>query len=224
MLVDVPRIVNATVRSVESRFHEGAEARVVIAARTYDTTIDDLWDALTNKERIPRWFLPVSGDLRLGGRYQLTGNASGTITKCEPPRAVGMTWEFAGQTSWVEVRLRETSTEHTYLELEHITRPDAHWDRFGPGATGVGWDMALMGLELHIATGQPNNPEEGMAWMMSENGKDFTRHSSDDWYRAAVASGIEPSVARGMADRTTAAFTGADVPPADNDKASDKAP
>ena len=43
--------------------------------RTYETTIVDLWDAITSAERIPRRFLPISGDLRLGGRYQLEGHA-----------------------------------------------------------------------------------------------------------------------------------------------------
>ena len=44
-----------------------------------------MWDACTDPERIGRWFLPVSGDLRLGGRYQLEGNAGGEILRCEPP-------------------------------------------------------------------------------------------------------------------------------------------
>ena len=60
---------------------------MVVASRSYDTDIDDLWEAITNAERIPRWFLPITGELRLGGRYQLQGNAGGTITACEPPRA-----------------------------------------------------------------------------------------------------------------------------------------
>ena len=59
-------------------------ARSPISA-VYDTTLDDLWDACTNAERIPRWFLPVSGELRDGGRYQLEGNAGGTIERCDPP-------------------------------------------------------------------------------------------------------------------------------------------
>ncbi len=66
-------------------------ARAVIASRTYPTTIDDLWDALINPIRIPRWFLPISGDLRLGDRYQLHGNAAGTITEGDPPRVVKAT-------------------------------------------------------------------------------------------------------------------------------------
>ena len=53
--------------------------------RSYATTVEDLWDAATSKERIPRWFLPVSGRLELGGRYQLEGNAGGTIRHCERP-------------------------------------------------------------------------------------------------------------------------------------------
>ena len=209
MHIDVSTVVGAAIRSVETRTHEGREARVVVAARDYDTTIEDLWDALTNPERIPRWFLPVSGDLRVGGRYQLHGNAGGTITHCEPPRAVAMTWEFGKQVTWVEVRLQTVSSGRTNLELEHITQmPDPHWDQFGPGATGVGWDMALTGLGLYLAAGVPNDPQAWMAWMTSDNGKEFVRHASADWYRASIASGADEGWARAAADRTTAAYTG----------------
>jgi hypothetical protein len=60
---------------------------VLTVSQTYEGTLDDLWDACTNPKRIPRWFLPVSGDLRVGGRYQLEGNASGTIERCDPPNS-----------------------------------------------------------------------------------------------------------------------------------------
>ena len=92
-------------RQYLEREHDGKPARVVVATRTYDTDADDLWDALTSPERIPRWFLPVEGDLKLGGRYQLKGNAGGTITRCEPPQALDVTWEFGGGMSWVTLRL-----------------------------------------------------------------------------------------------------------------------
>ena len=55
--------------------------RVAVARRTYPTDQADLWDCLTNAERIPRWFLPVSGELVEGGRYQTEGNAGGVIEK-----------------------------------------------------------------------------------------------------------------------------------------------
>jgi uncharacterized protein YndB with AHSA1/START domain len=101
MQIDVASYIGAVTREVVGREHEGKPARVVVASRSYDTTPDDLWDALTSAERIPRWFLPISGDLKLGGRYQLEGNAGGTITACEPPRRLSVTWEFGGGTTWV---------------------------------------------------------------------------------------------------------------------------
>lgn len=44
--------------------------------------IEDLWDEVTNPDRIPHWFMPVSGDLEPGGRHQLEGNAGGVIEIC----------------------------------------------------------------------------------------------------------------------------------------------
>ena len=210
MELDIQRHVGAVTRGVESRTHEGRPANVVIAARTYDTTVEDLWDALTTKERIPRWFTPISGELRLGGRFQLEGNAGGTITRCEPPRVVGMTWEYGGQMSWVEVRLEPTKDGRAHLELQHIAHmPDKSWDEFGPGAGGVGWDMALAGLAIHLETRVAVDPHEAMQWLGSENGKEFVRQSSDDWCRAAIAAGTDEAVAKAAAARTTAAYTGA---------------
>jgi uncharacterized protein YndB with AHSA1/START domain len=184
----------------------------VIAGRTYDTTVDDLWDALTSKERIPRWFLPISGDLTLGGRYQFQGNAGGTITRCEPPRHVAVTWEFGGQVSWLDVRLEPTADGRAHLELEHVLPiPDPTWDQFGPGAVGVGWDMALAGLGNHVASGAAVDPRDAAAWLVSENGKEFVRHSSRDWCRASVSAGTDSDVAEAAAARTTTAYTGSDA-------------
>src|SRR6185369_7315743 len=97
MQSDVAAYVGAVVRRVEDRDRDGTPVRVVIASRDYDTDVEDLWDALTNPERLPRWFLPVSGDLKPGGRYQLQGNAGGEITECTPPKRLAVTWEFGAQ-------------------------------------------------------------------------------------------------------------------------------
>src|SRR6185437_4008593 len=91
-VIDVDEQVEAVGRSVG----ETGEVRTVTIARGYAAPVEDLWDACTTPERIARWFLPVSGDLREGGRYQLEGNAGGTIERCDPPHAFAATWEFAG--------------------------------------------------------------------------------------------------------------------------------
>lgn len=210
MQIDVASYIGAVAREVQGRDHEGKPARVVIATRNYETTIEDLWDALTNAERIPRWFLPISGDLKLGGRYQLQGNAGGAITACEPPRRLSVTWEFRGQVSWVNVGLTPDG-EATRLELEHIAQiadPDEFWDRFGPGAVGVGWDLSLMGLALHLASRATVDPAEVAAWSASDEGKAFAAQSSDSWRRASIAYGTEQAAADAAAAQTTKFYQG----------------
>ena len=110
-------------RAVRDEERDGRPGRTVVAERTFETAIEDLWDAITSAERIPRWFLPISGDLRLGGRYQLEGHAGGEITACDAPHHVAMTWEFGGDVSWVDVRLTEVD-DGTHLVLEHAARVD----------------------------------------------------------------------------------------------------
>src|ERR1051325_1329587 len=112
------QVIGAEFRELADRERDGKPAKAVVAARTYDTSVEDLWDALTNPERIPRWFSPVTGELRPGGRYQVQGNAGGVIRRGEPPRLFDLTWEFAGATSWVTVTL-EPAGEGARLTLEH---------------------------------------------------------------------------------------------------------
>jgi uncharacterized protein YndB with AHSA1/START domain len=215
MHVDVARYVGAVTREVESREIEGRMARVVVATRIFDTTIEDVWDAVTNAERLPRWFLPITGDLKLGGRYQLQGNAGGTITECEPPRHLGVTWEFGGSVSWVTVRLSPDPKGGTRLELEHAAHVEAHWEKFGPGAVGIGWDLGLLGLARHLETGAVVNHEEAHKWSASDEGKTYMRLSGGDWCRADIASGAEPDAAKASAARTIAFYTG-ETPPAES--------
>jgi uncharacterized protein YndB with AHSA1/START domain len=209
MKMDVVWQIGAVVREVGSREHDGRPARVVVAARTYDTTIEDVWDALTNPERIPRWFLPVSGDLSRGGRYQFEGNAGGEITRCEPPRVLAVTWEMGGSPSWLTISLTEEPSGGTRLELEHVAHVgDEIWSQFGPGAVGVGWDLGLMGLARHLATGATVDRDKAAAWPASDEGKDFIRRSSEDWCRASIAAGADGAAARAAAARTTAFYGG----------------
>lgn len=208
MKLDPAASLGAVIRDVAFREHEGKPARAVIATRSYDTDIDDLWDALTSAERIPRWFLPITGELRLGGRYQLLGNAGGTITRCEPPRLLSVTWEFGGGTSWVAVTLAGDPVGGTRLTLEHLVLVDDHWDRFGPGAVGVGWELALVGLALHLASGAAVDRAAFMAWSASEECRSLMRGSSEAWGSASISAGTDQAAALAAACRTTAFYTG----------------
>jgi uncharacterized protein YndB with AHSA1/START domain len=207
--IDMLRYIGAVTREIHTREHEGRPARVVVATCAYDTVIDDVWDAITNPERIPRWFLPISGDLRLGGRYQLQGNAGGQITACHPPRTLDLTWEFGGQVSWVNVRLTELSDGGTRLRLEHIAHvPEDFWNQYGPGAVGVGWDLTMLGLGRHLETAAALDPKQAAEWPTTEEGQEFVGRSSQEWCGASIAAGTPEPAAREAAGRTTAFYTG----------------
>ncbi|HEY7881436.1 MAG TPA: polyketide cyclase, partial [Streptosporangiaceae bacterium] len=152
--------------------------------------------------------LPVSGELKLGGRYQLEGNAGGTIEGCDPPKSFFATWEYGGEVSWIEVRFAAEAADRTRLEIEHIAHvSDERWAEFGPAAVGIGWDSAILGLSLHLSGGPAMSPAEGMAWAGSDEGKRFMTLSGERWCQAHIASGGDEAEARAMAGRTIAAYT-----------------
>ena len=209
---DVESHLGATARSVSSLERDGQPARTVTLSRAYDTTVDDLWDAVTSRERIPRWFAPVSGELALGGRYQLEGNAGGAITACEPGSHFALDWEFGGDVSWVDVGVSDDGAG-ARLTLTHTARLSPHWDQYGPGAVGIGWEMGLLGLALHLADPTAPKPDEE-AFAASRDGRAFIAGSSDGWGKAAAAAGEDPDAAGAAARRTAAFYTGEPAEPA----------
>ena len=140
--------LEATTRLVGADTLPAGEAKVVMLSRRYPADAEDVWDAITTPERLAGWSLPVSGDLRLGGTYQLEGNAGGEIRACEPPRRLQLTWimgEPPGpeDSSIVDVVLEpDPDGGGTTLTLTHTAVvPPEMWDTFGPGAVGVGWEL-----------------------------------------------------------------------------------
>jgi len=207
-MIDVMQQIDAAQRRVGGRALELGGARTVTITRIYDAPIADVWDTCTNPERIPRWFLPISGDLQIGGRYQLEGNAGGTIERCDPPHGFLATWEYAGNISRIELCLSAQEAGSTRLELEHIAPDDeAKWAEFGPGAVGVGWDLALLGLANHLRSGESADPQAAARWGASPEGRQFISLSSQAWSDAWLACGVDPAHARAAAEHTLAFYT-----------------
>lgn len=101
------------------------DARVALMRRTYDAPIEDVWDACTNPERLARWYVPVTGELRVGGRIEQAMMGSGEITSCEPPHLLMLSLGRGG-TDEIELRLTSTGRGSTHLELQHATTIGQH--------------------------------------------------------------------------------------------------
>jgi uncharacterized protein YndB with AHSA1/START domain len=122
---DVAGRLIETQREVGSRRIAAGEARTALMRWRYGAPIEDVWDACTDPDRISRWFVKPTGDLRPGGTFSLEGNASGEILRCEPPRLLTVTWSYPGRpVDEVEVRLSPSEDGGTVLELEHASVAD----------------------------------------------------------------------------------------------------
>ena len=216
-MVDVDAQVAAVTRNLREDRVDDERAFVQTLSQRYPSPIGDVWDAVTSGERIRRWFLPISGDLWPGGRYQLEGNAGGEVLECAPPEdgsaQYRVTWEYGGGVTWLAVRLTAVAPEMTTLELEHTSResdiPPGFWEQFGPGATGVGWDGGLLGLALHLSRRANLNPEAAPSWPFTDEGRAFYRGAADGWRDAHIAAGAAPDDASRAADATFGFYTGA---------------
>ncbi len=209
--MDFTQAFGATFRKVGESQRDGKTTRIVCASRTYPTSQQDLWSALTERERICRWFAEVSGDLEPGGRYAIKDNANGKITACEPPKTLALTWEFMSNVSWVSVTVEEVK-DGALLTLEHEipTDPESeiHWAQYGPGATGVGWELAFIGLDVHLSGDRQSSLDAGAAWAEGVQGKATLRIWAEEWSKAHVRAGEPVETANDMADRTAGFYTG----------------
>jgi uncharacterized protein YndB with AHSA1/START domain len=182
-MIDIEHEIAEIHRQVERRDGDEAPEVGVVVRRVYDADPADVWDAITDPDRLRRWFLPVSGDLREGGTFQLEGNAGGRILRCEPPRLLTVT--FGSETSVVELRL-QPSGDQTVVSLEHVVPLEMAGSGAGALFGGPGWDGALLGLGLHLRGEVTDDP---VAAASSPEGIEFSRQSAHAWLATVETSG-----------------------------------
>lgn len=155
----------------------------VTVSRTYDAEPEDVWDALTSPERLPRWFYPVSGDLRAGGSFQFEGHAGGDIRRCERPSWLQVT--FGGPESIVDARI-EGIGDRTTVKLTHTVPLAMAGSGAGALFVGPGWDGALLGLGLYLRGQAVGDP---LAAAISPEVIEFNGGSIERWTSAVQSSG-----------------------------------
>jgi Activator of Hsp90 ATPase homolog 1-like protein len=183
MIIDLAKQIGAISRRVEQQQSETGEVVTVTLERRYPAEVADVWQAITNPERVRRWFLPLAGDLRPGGSFQLEGHAGGDIMTCEPPRHLLVT--FGGESSIVDVLLSGNG-EQTLLTLTHSVPIELAGSTAGALYVGPGWDGALLGIGLYLAGEVSGDP---VAAANSPEVQDFNVRSIQEWVAAVEASG-----------------------------------
>jgi uncharacterized protein YndB with AHSA1/START domain len=127
----------------------------------YNTTIDDLWSALTDPDRLARWYGKVEGDLRLGGEFRVYLEAddvesAGRVDACEPPRRLLVTTRETDESyrkgqgvppfdGAIEAALTADG-DQTILVLEVKGIP-----LYVLAAYGVGWQIHAENLAAYLA-------------------------------------------------------------------------
>jgi uncharacterized protein YndB with AHSA1/START domain len=186
-------LLNETYREIGRRRIAAGEARTALIRRRYDAPIEDVWDACTNPERLNRWFMKVTGDLRLGGTFSLAGNASGEILRCEPPRLLAVTWMYGDRPlDEVELRLSPDVDGETMLELEHATVTKlVEWDGQlfdAIAGVGAGWETPLTyALTKYLRGELPDAP--AAPWYEPEH-EEVARACDQTWLALVEATSI----------------------------------
>jgi uncharacterized protein YndB with AHSA1/START domain len=172
-------------REVRHRRIGAGEARVAVIRRRYAAPVDDVWNACTVPDRLDRWFLPVSGDLRAGGTFALAGNAGGEIRRCEPPHRLSLTWVY-GDRPVDEVELTLTPDgDGTLLELEHATvLGEVEYEGTLVdviAGVGAGWELPLHNaLPAYLRGELPDRP--AVEWFeFDESVQEADRRSAAAW-------------------------------------------
>ena len=199
MIIDIARQIGAISRDVSRQHAESGETVAVTLQRRYDADQADVWQAITDPDRVRRWFLPLTGDLREGGSFQLEGNASGDIMTCEPPRHLMVT--FGGESSIVDVLLSDDG-QQTLLMLTHSVPIELAGSGAGALYVGPGWDGALLGLALHLAGEVTEDP---VAAASSPRVQDINVSSISQWVAAIEASGTADADAISAAQQVSLA-------------------
>lgn len=124
------------------------DAYVLVYDEVYATSRADLWDAVTSPDRLARWMAPYSGDLHLGGTWEVSGSdgvpwCRGTVTDCEPGRTFTTTWHATDEDPTELVVTVQDTDGGARLTLVHTGIRSIFY--------GAGWQTYLELLERGVA-------------------------------------------------------------------------
>jgi uncharacterized protein YndB with AHSA1/START domain len=163
------------------------------------SSLDDIWGAFVKADKIAQWLTPVTGKLSKGGVFHLEDKLEGTITACEPKRRLGIDVQRNGKRQSLDIRFSETGKGKSKLRHIHVKitasqadLPLGSWQKYGPAAVAMGWELVLQSLIAFVETGKPVRAKgEILAYGASQSGRAFAANSFEGWRSAAMVGGTE---------------------------------
>ncbi len=135
---------------------DGSESVTIV--RELDVSRETVWTALTTAPGLAAWFGTVTGDLAVGGAWEVAfddGSATGTVEECVPALSFGTTYrqgiDRPDDVHHVELTLTDVGSA-IQLTLRH-TFPAGATHRLRTGMT-AGWNAYLASL-ASVMNGRP---------------------------------------------------------------------
>ncbi len=137
-------------RLLATMWDDGDTASIRLKER-YPVAVEEVWSALTDRDRLAAWLGVFQGELRLGGEFHSRFHASGAegtarVTECTPRTSLAIANRSENATEeliWIRLA---AEGDRTRLELEHRGLP-LEWI----AAYAAGTQIHLEDLAAHLA-------------------------------------------------------------------------
>lgn len=141
--------MSGALREILGSMREVDGTGVVRMQTRCSTSLEDLWEALTNPARLARWLGDVSGDLELDGAFRATFSSSwsgtGRVEVCDPPRRRRVRMNDEDAETLVEATLTPAG-DGVVLVVEESGLPVPELPAYG-----AGWQVHVEDLAHHLA-------------------------------------------------------------------------
>ncbi|MHB2029730.1 MAG: SRPBCC domain-containing protein [Acidimicrobiales bacterium] len=149
--------------TVEGTLHSAGGVGVVRMKGRYATDIEDLWSAITDPQRLVRWYGKVEGDFRVGGEFTeyVSGSQNegrGRIEVCDPPRKlrVSRTTDDGPKRYSTAELVADGDLTILTIEVHGMPLEDLY-------AFGGGWQLHVEDLATYLAG--HDDVDFGAAWL-----------------------------------------------------------